>query len=189
MDLQDVQRYIIRNNLNTKSRKREVVDQRAYLFAYLFHFLNIRNLSEIGRMFARLDNHGRPAEKIKVIKGERTTVIDCPDHATVRHHLITSAQIQFHDEFIKNTKELHDQIPIVIPEYKNRARNVGKLPDVKKRGKEYEIKIKITKEVFFDYARKQDPNVIFDYLFKLMLDAAPKLNKARNPQRKSLSSD
>lgn len=184
MDLQNVQAYIIKNNLNTKSRKREIVDQRAYLFAYLFHFLNIRNLSKIGRMFARLDKNGRPAEKIKVIKGERTTVIDCPEHATVRHHLVISAQIQFHDEFIKNTKELHDKIPIIIPEYKNKARNVGKLPDVKKRGKEYEITIKVTKDVFFDYAKKQDPNVIFDYLFKLMLDAAPRLNKARNPQSK-----
>jgi hypothetical protein len=159
MTLEDVKTYIIKKNLDSKSRKREIADERMYLYGYIFYFLNIDNLSLIGKMFNR-------------------------DHATVRSALIKVPDIQFQQEFIKNTKELNDQIPIIIPEYKNKVRNVGRIPDVKKRGKEYEITVRVSRDVFYEYARKKDPEVILDYLFRLMLDSAPRLNKSRNPQRK-----
>ena len=183
MTLEDVKNYIIRKNLNSKSNKRHIVDERAYLYAYIYHFLKIDNLSRIGEMFGQTDENGNR------LRNEKGNLIKAKDHATVRHALIKVTDIQFQDSFIENTKELHNQIPIIIPEYKNKIRNVGRIPNVKKKGKQYEITIKVNKEQFYEYARKQDPKVIFDFLFKHMLDAAPKMNKSRNPYKKSINDE
>ena len=164
MTLEDVKNYIIRKNLDAKSSKRKVVDERTYLYAYLFYFLNINNLSIIGRLFG-----GK-------------------NHATVRSSLIKATDIQFSNSFIENTKELNSQIPIIIPEYKNKKRNTTGIPNVKKKGKEYEIRIKVSRQEFHEYARKQDPELIFDFMFRHMLNVAPRLNNSRNPYKKSIES-
>ena len=179
MNLEDVKIYILKKKLNVISNKREVVDERAYLYAYLYHFLKLDNLSEIGRMFAPTNEFGNH------IYDDEGKIKGAKDHATVRHHLIKSHELQFNKEFIENTKELHKQIPIIIPEYRNKIRNITKIPNVKKKGKEYEITIKVTRAEFYEYARKQDPEVVLDFMFRHMLDAAPRLNKTRNPYRKS----
>ena len=179
MTLAEVEIYIMRKNLNVTSRKRNIVDQRIYLYAYIYHFLKMDNLSKIGEMFAPLTEYGRHSYN------EDGKIIGKQDHATIRHHLIKATDIQFDPQFIENTKELHSQIPIVIPEYKNKARNIGNIPNVKKKGKQYEITINVTRDVFYEYARKQDPEVILDFMFRHMIESAPKLNKNRNPYSKT----
>ena len=179
MKLEDVKTYITRKNLNSKSSKREIVDQRVYLYAYLYHFLKIDNLTRIGELFAPVDVNGN---KMYTEKGK---VIGALNYATIRHHLVKAPDIQFNKEFLENTKEIHSQIPIIIPEYKGKLLPRTKIPNVKKKGKVYEIRIKVTKEVFYEYAKKQDPEVVLDFMFRHMLEAAPKLKKSRNPYKKS----
>lgn len=182
MTLDDVKTYITRKNLNSKSSKRDVVDQRSYLYAYLYHFLKIENLSEIGRMFAPVNEIG------EIEYNDDGSVKGAKGHVTVRHHLILTPDIQFEQEFIKNTKELHDQIPIIIPKYHG---NLGrkKLPNVKKRAKEYEITVKVTRDQFYKYAKKKDIKVIFDLMFDHMMNSTPRANNVRNPNRKRISSN
>ena len=179
MKLDDVKTYITRKNLNSKSSKRDIVDERVYLYAYLYHFLKLDNLTKIGDLFAPVNEVG------EFMYDEKGKIMGALNHATIRHHLIKAPDIQFDPEFLENTKELHDQIPIIIPQYKGKLTSRGKIPNVKKNGKVYEITVKVTKEVFFEYAKKQDPEVIMEFMFKHMLEAAPKLKKSRNPYKKS----
>jgi len=94
MTLQDVENYIIRHNLNERTRKREISDPRMYLYAYLFHKLGL-NFSEIGKIFGR-------------------------NHAAIRSGVIAVFTTQHYDDFVEHTQELMDQLRFIVPEYKDR---------------------------------------------------------------------
>jgi hypothetical protein len=160
MDINDIKNYIIRHNLNIPGRHMKKVDQRMYLYAYIYHYLKIDNLSTIGEMF-------------KINRG------------SVRNALIKVVDIQFDDTYIQNTKELNYQIPFIAPKYNSKNIKANKKHYLEKKGKQYQLKIQVTKEVYFEYMRKQNTDIVFDYLFRLMLKEAPKLNKSRNPYKKS----
>jgi hypothetical protein len=92
MEIEDIERYKIRYNIDKNSRKPYYVDNRMYLYAILFHIHNW-SLTKIGNFFG-----GK-------------------DHATVRNALIQAHYIQDQKEFIKNTELLKEIYPYVIPPY------------------------------------------------------------------------
>jgi len=148
MTLNDIKTYIIKQNLDSPSRKRKAIDQRMYLYAYIYHFLNYKNLTKIGKLF-----------------GNR-------NHASIRHALINAPQIQFQEDFLNNTKELNDQIPIIIPEYKQSLKNITHT---------YELNIKVSRSEFYTYMETKDNKIVYDILFRHLIGSAPKLNNSRNP--------
>jgi len=147
MTLNDIKTYIIKQNLDSPSRKRKAVDQRMYLYAYIYHFLNYKNLTKIGKLF-----------------GNR-------NHASIRHALINAPEIQFQEDFLNNTKELNDQIPIIIPEYKQSLKN---------RPNTYKLTIKVSRSDFYEYIETKDKKIIYDILFRHLIKSTPKINYPRN---------
>ncbi len=92
MELEDIERYMIRYNLDKRSRKPYYIDNRAYLYAILYHIHNW-SLTKIGNFFGGFD------------------------HATVRNALIQAHYIQDQKTFIDNTALLQEIYPFVIPPY------------------------------------------------------------------------
>ena len=163
MTLEEVKEYIKENGLDSKSRKRPLVDERMYLYAYLFYFLELDNLTAIGKMFG-----GK-------------------DHATIRYMLIEASERQFDPEFMRNTKCLNTIIPIEIPEYQyNKAGRRTDTPDGRGGKNKYGTAIDFPKEVYFEFLRKQDPEVIMEFMLNSMIDAAVNRRKQiSNRKRKA----
>jgi hypothetical protein len=162
MDIQDVKNYIIKNNLDQKDNRRIKTDQRMYLYAYLYHYLGIKNLSLIGKMF----NKG---------------------HALVRRSLILAPDYQFQDSYIENNKELNAQIPFIAPKYIGQLTKKNAMADVSKKGKVYEVTLRVNKAVYFEFLKKQDPDIVLQFMFDNMIKMSKKSNKTRNPYKKSIS--
>ena len=171
MTLEDVKNYIIRKNLDSTTRKRNVIDERIYLYCYIYYVLEIKDLALIGKIFGTKDMHGN--------------LIKAKDRLTVRSALITAANIQFHDTFLKHTKELNDQIPMIIPEYKFKTRNNPETTNIRPAKVLYEVNVKLTRAQFKEYIKHKDPDYVLDILFKYLLEAAPKANK----QKKKIDED
>lgn len=92
MKIEDIERYMIRYNLDKRSRKPYYIDNRAYLYAILYHIHNW-SLTKIGKFFGGFD------------------------HATVRNALIQAHYIQDQETFIESTSLLQEIYPFVIPPY------------------------------------------------------------------------
>jgi hypothetical protein len=92
MTIEDIERIMIRYNLDKKSRKSYYIDNRMYLYAILFHIHNW-SLTKIGKFFGGFD------------------------HATVRSALIQAHYVQDQEKFIENTQLLQEIYPYIIPPY------------------------------------------------------------------------
>jgi chromosomal replication initiation ATPase DnaA len=92
MEIEDIERYKIRYNIDKKSRKSYYIDNRMYLYAILFHIHNW-SLSRIGKFFGGFD------------------------HASVRNALIQAHYIQHEGKFLENTELLRELYFFVIPPY------------------------------------------------------------------------
>ena len=79
MTLQEIKDYICAEGLDTKSRKREVVYRRIYLFKYLQQMEGL-TLTAIGKMFNK-------------------------DHATVIHGLKTFDNVKLYEDFMDYTRK------------------------------------------------------------------------------------
>ena len=135
-------------------------------------------------MFAPVDATG------KNFLTEEGKIIGAKNHATVRSALIKVESFQFDPEFIRNTKELSSQIPMVIPKYKNQKIHHTRLSNVEKKGKEYVLTVKITRSAFYEYVKTQDQDIIMDFLFRNMLKSAPKKKKnTRSPFKKTFKDE
>jgi hypothetical protein len=149
MTIKDIETYIIRYNLNTSSRKAEVIDQRMYLYAYLFHIIELP-LEKIGAMFSYVNNKGKLVPR---------------GHITVRHALLKADYQQHDDRFIKNTKLLNQQLRFVIPPY-----DVDRVPTKNK----FEVCLTLSKDRFIEFIKSQNDLVIYDYLWTIMTQNAAK---------------
>jgi hypothetical protein len=164
MDLQDVKNYIIKKNLDSESRTRNIIDERTYLYAYLYHFLKIEDLELIGEIFGTKDMHGH--------------LIKPKDRTTIRHALVSASSVQFDAKFIEHTRELNAQIPIVIPEFIYGIRTKRKTII---RQDTYPITINVNKQDFEKYIKSKDPDMILDILLHNMIQQAKRNN--RNPNK------
>ena len=79
MTLQEIKDYICEEGLDTKSRKREVVYRRIYLYKYLQQMEGL-TLTAIGKMFNK-------------------------DHATVIHGLKTFDNVKLYEDFMDYTRK------------------------------------------------------------------------------------
>ena len=149
MTIKDIETYIIRYNLNTSSRKAEVIDQRMYLYAYLFYMIELP-LEKVGAMFSYINKKGKLVPR---------------GHDTVRHALL-KADYQQHDErFIENTKLLSEQLRFVIPPY-----DKDRVPTREK----FEVCLTLSKDKFVEFMKSQNEVVVYDYLWTIMTQAATK---------------
>ena len=147
MTIDDVKTYIIRYNLNTSSRKADAIDQRMYLYAYLFYMLEM-SLENVARMFTYIDKKGQVVHR---------------GHDTVRHALLKADYVQHDDRFIENTKLLNQQLRFIIPPYsKNRKSTRHK----------FEVCLTLTKDKFVEFMKSQNEIVIYDYLWTVMTQHA-----------------
>jgi len=149
MTIEDIENYIIRYNLNSGSRKAEIIDQRMYLYAYLFHIHNL-SLAKTGAMFSYTNNKGKLVVK---------------DHATVRHALRKADYVQHEERFIENTERLNSQLRFVIPPYKEEQ-----FPTSEK----FEVCLSLGKERFVEFMKAQNDIVIYDFLWDIMTVTAKK---------------
>ena len=105
MEIEDIERFIIKNNINIKSRIPYHVDNRMYIYAILYH-IHKWSLSQIGRYF---NVH----------------------HSTVLHALKLADVRQSDELFIENCKEIQSIFFFVIPHYQVNSPKVEKpQPDV-----------------------------------------------------------
>ena len=86
MTLQEIKDYICEEGLDTKSRKREVVYRRIYLFKYLQQMEGL-TLTAIGKMFNK-------------------------DHATVIHGLRTFDNVKLYEDFMDYTRKEFEMFKI-----------------------------------------------------------------------------
>lgn len=163
MNIEDIKNYIIRYNLDEKNRKRYAVDQRTYLYAYLYHELKI-SCSQIGKMFKR-------------------------SHATIIFSLKSADTIQHQDEFINNTEHLNSILKFVIPSYNSndhRVKNVEQYPYKQNYAYSNQNKIiciELDKESFTRYIEGKNIDVVYDFLWNKMkeqgLERTNKITKNR----------
>ena len=142
MNIQDIEAYKIRHNIDKKCRKEYYTFNRMYLYAMLFH-IHKWSLSRIGIMFN-------------------------VDHATVRSALIEVPNVQHTDKFQEKVQLLYDQYYFIVPTYKNtfgpRGKKGGK---VEKRKVEYIVKMKMSKADYFAYLESKDPQIIYQMMWDL----------------------
>lgn len=141
MNIEDIENYIIRYNLNYPSRKGENVYKRMFLYAYLYH------------------HHKWTLERIAKLFNKK-------DHVVIRHALLDADVIQHHKKFIEATSYLKDCTSFIIPKYDPKSRTTKKKP--KRKEETITITVTLTKRKFLEYTRKKDPKVILNMLWKIM---------------------
>lgn len=141
MTIEDIKNYIIRHNLNIASRKPEVIYQRMFLYAYLFH------------------HHKWTLKKI-------ATLFNKKDHVTVRHALIEAYHRQHYTEFIDTTVSIMEQTRFIIPEY---APRIKKQRVFKKSPDSFAVTVKLSKQKYITYLKTKDEDLIFDALWDLFI--------------------
>jgi hypothetical protein len=139
MTIEDIERYIIRYNLNIASRKPADVYQRMFLYAYLYHHYKW-TLKRISNLFNK------------------------KDHVTIRHALIEAETYQHYPEFIDATALLMQQTRFIIPTYKVAKRNQVKQ---KKTLDKFTITVRLSKEKYINYLKTKDEELIYDVLWDI----------------------
>lgn len=149
MQVEDIIRYMIKYNVNKKSRKLEYTYQRMYLYAILFH-IHGWSLERIGKLFTTVDKHGNDVPR---------------DHATIRHALIEAHQVQHLDSFQKENTLLQEQFYFIIPEYKGSGAGAKK-----KEHQRYTVEFELSKEKYINYLKSKDISIVYDLVWQLTLE-------------------
>jgi hypothetical protein len=139
MTIQDIEHYVIRYNLDSASRKEELVYQRMFLYAYLYHHhkWTLRNIA---------------------------TLFKKKDHVTIRHALLEADDIQHREEFITATALLMEQTKFIIPPYKYKGRKYNK-----KSATRFSITVNVKKEQYINYLKSKDQDIVFDAIWDLFV--------------------
>lgn len=137
MNIEDIERYVIVHNLNIASRKPEVIHQRMFLYAYLYHHYHW-TLVRIAKLFNK------------------------KDHITIRHALIEAFHRQHYSDFIDSTVSLMEQTRFIIPEY---IPNVKKPRVYKRNSNTFTVTVKLSKQKYIAYLKSKDEELIFDVLW------------------------
>jgi hypothetical protein len=138
MTFPDICNYIIRHNLDTASRKKNLIHKRMYLYAYLYYNYK-KSLVQIAKMFNKAD------------------------HVTIRHALISGEYVQHYDNFIEDTKDLMELAPFIIPPYINK---VDRKALSKSRPRSLRVTVTLSQKQFNDFIKTQDEHIILDLLWK-----------------------
>ena len=147
MKIEDIERYIVRYNIDKKSNKAYFVDNRMYIYAILYH-IHDWSLAKIGKRF----NKG---------------------HDTIRNALLDADIRQSQDGFLENVKLLHEQYFFIIPPYKSKT--FGKKPDDEE--DEYILSLRLSRKQYYEYLRRKNIDEIYDMLWQLTLKEAKAYNK------------
>lgn len=137
MTIEDIEKYIIRYNLNIASRKPADVYQRMFLYAYLYHHYKW-TLKRISNLFNK------------------------KDHVTIRHALIEAETYKHYPEFIEATTLLMEQTRFIIPPYKFPNRSQIKQ---KQTPNKFTVTVSISKQKYINYLKTKDEELIYDILW------------------------
>jgi hypothetical protein len=135
MTIEDIERYIIRYNLNIASRKPADVYQRMFLYAYLYHHYKW-TLKRISNLFNK------------------------KDHVTIRHALIEAETYQHYPEFIEATILLMEQTRFIIPPY-----TFPKSSQQKQTPDKFTVTVNISKQKYINYLKTKDEELIYNILW------------------------
>lgn len=165
MDLEDIIRFQIRNNIEKNCREEYYTHNRMYLYAILFH-IHRWSLNRIGELFA----YHTPKRLEKVPR----------NHATIRNALIEAHNIQHTDTFREHTAELQEQFYFLIPPYEGNHNKGKPIED-----KQYEITVPLSKEKYINYLKGRDVEEIYEIVYMLTLEKLRgSINKKYAPKKK-----
>lgn len=143
--LEEVKKYIDEVGLNTSSRKRQLVDKRTYMFAYMYYVLGMEDMGEIGSYFGK-------------------------DRTTVLFHVKKYDSLKNDNEFILNTKSTSEIFPIGdVERYVNRAVGARSVDYRIMPNGNYEVTIQLTRAQGKKFLRTKDSNFILEILFRQMI--------------------
>jgi len=148
MTIEDIEKYVIRHNLNYPSRKDTNKYKRMFLYAYLYYH-HKWTLMAIAKLFNK------------------------QGHVTVRNALQQADRLQHYDQFIEATVEIMECTRFIIPEYRGSNKRINKR---KKRKEEViTVTVDLTKRAYLKYMKTQDPEIILDILWKRIISKTKRI--------------